>query len=111
VSIIYESIVSYGNVPYFINDKNKKQFSRPASLTADHSGNIFDVHHIFILLQHVFHIRQRKRFLVDLADTKLLIHITFIVDVQIYRELLSISVTIITNSVSHSLSTYWYCRI
>ncbi|MGI8832980.1 MAG: hypothetical protein ACR2IS_10135 [Nitrososphaeraceae archaeon] len=43
VSIIYESMVSYGNVPYFINDKNKEQFSRPASLTVDHSGNIFIV--------------------------------------------------------------------
>jgi hypothetical protein len=41
VSIIYESMVSYGNVPYFINDKNKKQFSRHASLTVDHYGNIF----------------------------------------------------------------------
>jgi hypothetical protein len=38
VSIIYESMVSYGNVPYFINDKNKKQFNRHASLTVDHYG-------------------------------------------------------------------------
>jgi hypothetical protein len=43
VSIIYEPMVSYGKVPYFINDKNKKQFRRPTSLTVDHSGNIFVV--------------------------------------------------------------------
>jgi hypothetical protein len=36
-------MVSYGKVPYFINDKNKKQFRRPTSLTLDHSGNIFVV--------------------------------------------------------------------
>jgi hypothetical protein len=32
VSIIYESMVSYGNVPYFINDKNKKQFSKAKTM-------------------------------------------------------------------------------
>lgn len=86
-------MVSYGNVPYFINDKNKKQFSRPASLKADHSANIFDGHHIFVYFcTCISNSTKIKRFLVDLADTKLLINITFIVDVQTYPLLLSISV-------------------
>ena len=63
---------------------------------SDRTPETAQVHHIFVYFcACISYAPKRKRCLVDLDSTTLLLHITFIVNVQTNRLLLSISVTII----------------